>query len=660
MQKITAFVARSFASTDDYKIQPILNFLDSFRSVGFVWQTAKPAEVESVSKKVRDMIDASDVFVGILTRRYPVYKLDTRLKAAYQILIGHLPVGTWTSPSWVMQESGYALKGGRKLVLFRESGVEVPGLQGDLEYITYDPSKPAEAFQRANEMINSLIAGATGTKVEVVVRAEDKGPLVSYPSPEIEAPTEKPETLGRKFAKRLAAVRKRDWETAQSLHEKGLEEIKKEKPELEVFWQATYLRSRFQSGDIGALDTLKSFAEKNQSNSMPAALLASCLRDLREYREAASWYLHAASLCKDDESVGFEVQAARCLEYGDKLDESMGTLLRLWKEKKPQTAKAKTQVLSALYGVLRKSGGIFQAFSIGEMALQESPGDSGLRFSIAYDFENSGYGSLSLHHYKVICENCPENDAAVNNLGVAYDRCDLPALCSAAYRRAYVLGHTLAASNLGRLYLKIGMTDDAINLLQEAQGKEGCNPQVSQTLADVYETLKTEDQKERTLLETVRRDREFLTGFGAGFLSIETERIEGKWRFPFVEITLRRSDKMLTGTAEREVEVSPSGFGLFRKPLEFTTNIERFTFSGRMVGRSCEFEIRKETIEKGKPVTAFGGGVRETTKGYLVFAETGETADVVETKDTKLEKYYQISKSNQLETPGVGNHSAAG
>ena len=176
MQKITAFVARSFASTDDYKIQPILNFLDSFRSVGFVWQTAAPAEVESVSKKVRDMIDASDVFVGILTRRYPVYKLETRLKAACQTLIGQLPVETWTAPSWVMQESGYALKGGRKLVLFRESGVEVPGLQGDLEYITYDPTKPADAFQRASEMINNLIAGATGTKVEVVVRAEDKGP----------------------------------------------------------------------------------------------------------------------------------------------------------------------------------------------------------------------------------------------------------------------------------------------------------------------------------------------------------------------------------------------------------------------------------------------------------------------------------------------------
>ena len=459
----------------------------------------------------------------------------------------------------------------------------------------------------------------------------------------------------------LDAVRKREWETAQRLYDKGLERVKKEEPKLAVFWQANYLRSRFQSGDSGALDTLKSFAEKNQSDSIPAALLATCLRDLREYRAAASWYLHAASLCKDDESVGFEVQAAKCLEYGDKLDESMGSLLRLWKEKKPQTAKAKTQVLSALYGVLRKSGDIFQAFSIGEMALQESPGDSVLRFSIAYDFDASGYGRLSLHHYKVICENTPENDAAINNLGVAYDRCDLPALCSAAYRRAYELGHTLSASNLGRLYLKSGMTDDAINLLQEAQGKEGCNPQVSQTLANVYGTREKEDQKERNLLEMVRRDREFLTGFGAGFLSIETERIEGKWRFPFVEITLGRSNKMLTGTAEKEVEVLPRGFrALFRSPLGPTTYIEKFSFSGRMVGRSCEFEIQKETIEKGTPVTAFGGGTRETTKGYLVFAETGETADVVEIKDTKLEKYYQISKINQLETPGVGNHSAAG
>lgn len=86
MSKITAFVACSFSPEDKGKIQPIMAFLESFRPLGFVCDTAEPAEVESVSKKVREMIDASDVFVGIFTRRHPIYPVPAGLKAAFDVL----------------------------------------------------------------------------------------------------------------------------------------------------------------------------------------------------------------------------------------------------------------------------------------------------------------------------------------------------------------------------------------------------------------------------------------------------------------------------------------------------------------------------------------------------------------------------------------------
>ncbi len=80
MPKITAFIARSFDAHDERKIEPILDFLQSFRSSGFVAEDADKAEVESVSKKVRDKIDAADVFVGIFTRRSPIYAETFRRK----------------------------------------------------------------------------------------------------------------------------------------------------------------------------------------------------------------------------------------------------------------------------------------------------------------------------------------------------------------------------------------------------------------------------------------------------------------------------------------------------------------------------------------------------------------------------------------------------
>jgi hypothetical protein len=133
MPKITAFVARSFNKEDEPKIEPIFSFLRSFRGAGFFAETAERAEVESVSKKVRDMIDASDVFVGIFTQRWPVYENRLSLRAAIRFALGLYKVERWVAPPWVIQESGYALKAiaaKRKMILFREKGVELPSLQG--------------------------------------------------------------------------------------------------------------------------------------------------------------------------------------------------------------------------------------------------------------------------------------------------------------------------------------------------------------------------------------------------------------------------------------------------------------------------------------------------------------------------------------------------
>jgi len=64
MVKITAFIARSFHAQDDIKIRSIIEHLDSFRPLGFTWETAEKADMESVSQKVRDKIDGSNMFVG--------------------------------------------------------------------------------------------------------------------------------------------------------------------------------------------------------------------------------------------------------------------------------------------------------------------------------------------------------------------------------------------------------------------------------------------------------------------------------------------------------------------------------------------------------------------------------------------------------------------
>src|SRR6266481_7951272 len=113
MVRLNAFIARSFAPQDEERVRPVLEFLDTFRKAGFICETAEAAEVESVSKKVQRMIGEKDVFIGFFTKRYPVYRFESRVKGALQMLFGSVEPEIWSAPPWVLQESGYALRAGK-------------------------------------------------------------------------------------------------------------------------------------------------------------------------------------------------------------------------------------------------------------------------------------------------------------------------------------------------------------------------------------------------------------------------------------------------------------------------------------------------------------------------------------------------------------------
>src|SRR5437879_1154961 len=148
MRQLQAFVARSFDSQDEERIRPILEFLDTFRKSGFFWDTAEAGEVQSVSQKVRQMIDEREVFIGFFTRRFPVSSYRSKMRDAFRILLGRVQPELWSAPAWVLQESGYALRGKKDLILLKQPNVEVFGLQGDLEYIQFDPQNPAAVFSK--------------------------------------------------------------------------------------------------------------------------------------------------------------------------------------------------------------------------------------------------------------------------------------------------------------------------------------------------------------------------------------------------------------------------------------------------------------------------------------------------------------------------------
>jgi hypothetical protein len=114
-----AFVGQSFLPADEPLNSSIASIL---RALGLTVLTGEKPRATSVSKKVRERIDRSDVFVGIFSRR-------DRLEGKAE----------WNTSAWVIDEKAYAFAKGKKLVLLRETGVgSIGGVQGDYEYLEFE------------------------------------------------------------------------------------------------------------------------------------------------------------------------------------------------------------------------------------------------------------------------------------------------------------------------------------------------------------------------------------------------------------------------------------------------------------------------------------------------------------------------------------------
>lgn len=663
-QKITAFVAKSFNQADEAKITPITKFLESFGKLGFILQDAEGSEVESVSAKVRDLIDKSDVLIGILTKKHPIYRLAGRWATAISALRGSLSPSTWSAPPWVLQESGYALRGNKSLILFRETDVEIPGLQGDLEYIPYDSENPAPAFQRASEMITGLIAKAGGIRVETIIEAEtieDKGnEPAAPPKPSDREPAQDETDTGEdNFTMRLFGLLKvvdtREWESAQRDYEDGLRWVKDHKPESEMVWKCFYQKALFDVGRAEALPELRKLAAENKADFVPLSYIAKCLLNLGEYDESVSYYLEAASISKPDHRASLEIRAAEVLQKAKKSSEAKEILLRLITAEYALEPETQFSVLQHLYMLSRESENKFATFSFGELALHKSPADSSFRFTLAYDYEDADQDHLSLYHYKILCDRDDKNATGFNNLGVASAKCGLLILAAKHYKQAYELGETLGASNLAFKYLEGGFSEDAVALLKSAVMKENCVPDVSRALASADQKIKEEDSEQDRVLARAEEHRKFLLAFAGGVLAAPLKCLDGRWKFPSVEIDLNCVGQDLRGTREIRTELE-GGFGfatiLGGTPPKPGIRTETFELSGAMIGRTCKFTLTSNKHDNPyTTLSALSGLGGANIEGYILFAEDCRSGRVAELKDGKPEKYYEISKLEGLRLP---------
>jgi len=158
------FVGRSFHPEDEPIWTHFRSILDSLQGVGLTFDDAKRPTLIPVSQKVMKGIQDNDVYLGILSRRLPIHteSKKTRMKRILAAFQSPLEPQLWSVSPWVVQESGYAIGIGRKVLLLIAMGVDFPtaDLHADTEWISFDRDRLHEC---QTQLINMLTAEIGGT-----------------------------------------------------------------------------------------------------------------------------------------------------------------------------------------------------------------------------------------------------------------------------------------------------------------------------------------------------------------------------------------------------------------------------------------------------------------------------------------------------------------
>ena len=174
VREATAFVGHSFAEEDQQLVEQIKRFLSK---LGVKCDSGKRAEPKGISDKVKERIQAAELFVGIFTCRQ---KQED---------------GSFSASAWTIEEKATALAAGKRLLLFVENGVrEFGGLQGDYEYIPFERDNLGEALIHAMDYVLAI------TSVPLTCRVE--GPKVHFQIGADVSPTQQIEDLKKFIARK--------------------------------------------------------------------------------------------------------------------------------------------------------------------------------------------------------------------------------------------------------------------------------------------------------------------------------------------------------------------------------------------------------------------------------------------------------------------------
>lgn len=605
MAKLKAFVGHSFNEEDSSVIATFLKYFDSLKDIGFEWEHAERAAAKELADKVVEMMEGKNLFIGIFTKKIKQIDPDHLVPCFWnkQNLKAPSHKYSWTTSDWVIQESGYALGKGMKVIFITEDGIEpVGGLQGNLEYIPFNRENIAQCFSKLNEMITSLVVAET---VSAQKEAKD------IPSEDIDKRSESEQREGERatlFGKLLNAIIANNEVDEKAALDEMLKEDSDEYGRVKT--KGIYYWLRYRHGKKDILGDLVKLSKDNPGHPNPHIWLGNLYEEYKQFDKAYEQFIRVSELIKtDSEKTTFICNAAKALIEDGKTKDAKELIIKRIRTISANSSDELFELYHTLALIQKRNNNTERYLSLTEKALELKPSDSSTRFDLAYTYSKNKNHIMALHHYKILCNSTP-NDANWNNLGVELSELELSGKSVDAYLKSKELGGTTPIGNLAYKLIDIGFYGEAKKYLQEALKQDDCSSNVSSALSSLESKQNKEDDKEQELLSDVSSRIRFRVKYAEAYTrTTEIPSLQGKWKTKHGDVQVEITSHQFTATGRYEqpqigllagIIYARHTLGSIAKP-KVNSNTITINYTGVIINGAIDYQLSVTTKPSGEP-----------------------------------------------------------
>jgi len=655
MEEIRAFVGHSFTEDDADVVRSFLSYFTEVSNIQatFSWEHAEEAEPSQLRDKILALLKDKNTFIGICTKKEQVVSA-TSLKPLWWNAT-RLSVQTskieWKTSDWIIQEIGLSAGRGMSIILFVEEGVRKPGgIQGDIEYITFDRLVPERAHGKFLQMLRALSPttltkqlspSVTGRDTKTI-ETEDRSALLG----DDETISEHWDRADYELAA-FRAISKGDDSRIDQISASYLKS-KDFKASWEIAdWNAYLQSAKILLGKGGDLLKLEQIADENPNNSEVLFYLGSSYQRFSDLPKAADSFVRASSSAKSPELrakyLYFAAKAFRSAGASAEANTQIAHLRLLSAE----VASTEHRLLDALFDLAKDAENKELEVAILERRIQLRPNDTETRFSLAYSHSELGNTDIALTQY-LLLDPTERSESAWNNLGVAYDSLNMPTRSVQSYRKSEEQGGTMAMSNLAQKLITAGFLDEAQALCDKALAIGDYDKNIGLLAARLKELPDEETTTLRELRKQMKPKSEFYREIGEA-VSAPEPNLGKIWKGPECNLLLKKNTHnnsvYFSGSfKQQQSPLSLAIMGSSISPIERTHNVE---VNGTINGRLIQGSLKRSIV--GAPPPSILSISNETSTVLMVVSKDLQTIRVMENPNAVKPLFFDLTQQKTEE-----------